>query len=293
MVHKQTALDWDNYRFFLAVARAPSIRAAATRLGTSHSTVLRKLDSLELELGARLFERRGQQLSLTRAGEDVQQGALELEESVQGIERMVTGRDAELRGVVKLSAPDWLTHSNLLFDLASFRTQFPNIQLHVDLSYLPADLGKREADVAIRIATKPPEDLVGRNLGAFHMAAYATQDHVDRYNPHEPNSESGMFAWGSPDTWKPRHGFDHLPAIGFFDNVPLQCDLARQGVGVASLPCLLGETIPDLVRISEPLYMADMWVVYHSDLRYTSKVRAVRDFLCASLLERIESIGLP
>ncbi|MBL4671033.1 MAG: LysR family transcriptional regulator [Arenicella sp.] len=292
MVHKKTAMDWDNYRFFLAVARAPSIRAASTSLGTSHSTVLRKLDALELELGARLFERRGQKLSLTRAGEDVRQGALELEESVQGIGRMVTGRDAELRGVVKISSIDFFSHSNLLFDLPSFRKQFPNIQLQVDLSYRPANLMKREADVAIRIAAHPPEDLVGRNIGAFYMAAYATQDHIDHCKPHSLDTTSGMLAWGSPDTWKPRHGFDHLTAIGYFDNVLLQRDLALQGVGVASLPCLLAETIPELVRISEPLHMGDIWVVYHSDLRYTSKVRAVRDFLCASLLERINSIEL-
>jgi len=281
MVHKKTGLDWDNYRFFLAVARATSIRSAALRLGTSHSTVLRKLDSLEDELGARLFERRGQHLRLTAAGEDVQQGAQELEESVQGIERMVTG-----------TTPDWFTHSTLLFDIATFRAKFPNIKLKVDFSYRPVDLGKREADVAIRIATRPPEDLVGRNLGPFYMAAYATQTHIDNCNPRDLASSSGMFAWGSPDTWQPRHGFDHLPAIGFFDNVPLQCDLARQGVGVASLPCLLGENIHDLVRISEPLYMADTWILYHSDLRYTSRVRAVRDFLCVSLQERIDEIDL-
>ncbi len=261
------------------------------RLGTSHSTVLRKIDQLEQVLGARLFERNGHNLSLTSAGEDVLNGAKELEDSVQGIERLVTGRDSQLEGVVKLSTPDWFTHSTLLFDLNQFRQRFPKIQLEVELSYRSADLRRREADIAIRIMRQPPDDLVGRNLGEFTMAAYATQAHVDAYSPASPETKSGMLAWGSPDTWRPRHGFDHLKAVGFFDNVPLQCDLARQGVGVASLPCLLGDSISDLVRISDPMHMGEMWVVYHADLRYTSRVRAVRDFLCENLSKHIARVA--
>ena len=284
-------MEWDNYRFFLAVARAPSIRAAAMRLGTSHSTVLRKIDQLEVQLGTRLFERSGHRMSLTRAGDDVLRGAEELEDSVQGIERLVTGRDTQLEGAVKLSTPDWFTHSTLLFDLHQFRQHFPKIQLEVELSYRSADLRRREADIAIRILRQPPNDLVGRHLGGFTMAAYATQAHIDAYDPASPDTLSGMLAWGSPERWRPRHGFDHLTAVGFFDNVPLQCDLARQGVGVASLPCLLGDSIPELVRISEPLRMGDIWVVYHSDLRYTSRVRAVRDFLCENLTKHIARVA--
>ncbi|GGZ96208.1 transcriptional regulator [Arenicella chitinivorans] len=286
-------MEWDNYRVFLAVARAPSIRAAALRLGTSHSTVLRKIDQLEHTLGARLFERNGHRLALTSAGEEVRHGAEELEDSVQGIERSVTGRDSQLEGVVKLSTPDWFTHSTLLFDLHLFRQHFPNIQLEVELSYRSADLRRREADIAIRIMRQPPDELVGRDLGEFTMAAYATQAHIDRYNPASPGTQSGMLAWGSPERWRPRHGFDHLRAVGFFDNVPLQCDLARQGVGVASLPCLLGDSIPELVRISEPMRMGEIWVVYHADLRQTSRVRVVRDFLCENLSQHIRRVAVP
>ena len=275
-------MDWDDYRFFLMVARAPSIRSAATKLEVSHSTVLRRVDRLETSLGARLFERTTGGFQLTPAGEDVLQSVHEMEESVQSIDRTVTGRDSSLEGLVRVSMPEVVAHPSMFPDLGSLKQQFPNIRLEIDLSYGFADLNKREADIAVRFTNRPPEDLVGRKVGTFAMAAYATQEYIDQHRPHEANSTAQMIGYGNPDTWKPRHGFDHLDAMGFFDNISLQIDIANANLGIGSLPTYLADREPRLVRISEPEMHRDIWVLYHTDLRYTSRVRVVRDFFVES-----------
>jgi DNA-binding transcriptional LysR family regulator len=276
-------LDWDDYRIFLTVARTPSIRTAALELQISHSTVLRRLDRLEDKLGARLFERRNVGFRLTPAGEDVYQGVCEIEESVQGIDRSVTGRDSVLEGVVKVTMPDVFGHPALFPDLSKFNERFPLIQLDVDLSYSYADLGKREADIALRITNAPSDDLVGRKIGSAHMANYATQAYIGKHRPFEAKSQAKVIASGNPDTWSPRPELDHLTAIGYFDNMLLRVTLACQGVGIAYLPTPVGDYEANLIRLTEPVPVADAWLLYHTDLRYTSRVRAVRDFLQESL----------
>lgn len=283
MVHKKTVMDWDNYRYFLAVASATSIRSAAVKLGVSHSTLIRKLDYLERALDTRLFDKVGQQMVLTSAGEEVLAGAKELEESVQGISRVVSGRDSDLSGVVRVSMPEFFALEPVMFNLAKFNQQFPKIQLEIELSYARADLGRREADIAIRLTNEQPLDLVGRKVGKLAMGAYATQKHIDCFDPLSKQSKSKMIGWGPPQTWRPRHGLDHLNAVGFFDSIPLQIAFAKQGIGVASLPSMIADNVSELVRISDYLEIADIWVLYHADLRHMSRVRAVRDFIFEEL----------
>src|SRR6202051_5345259 len=67
-VPKRTRIDWDDVRYFLAVARGGSVRAAAERLGVNHSTVLRRIAQLEERLGARMFEKLPSGYRLTAAG---------------------------------------------------------------------------------------------------------------------------------------------------------------------------------------------------------------------------------
>lgn len=287
MVHLQTMLDWDDYRIFLTVARTPSIRSAADELQVSHSTVLRRVDRLEDKLGARLFERRTVGFRLTPAGEDVLQGVHDIEESVQSIDRSVTGRDSALEGIVKVSMPDVFAHPALFPDLNKFNEQFPNIQLDIDLSYTFADLSKREADIALRVTDDPPDDLVGRKLSPASMAAYARKDYVERFQPQNADSPAQRIGFGAPETFECLHGFEHLNILGYFDNMMLQIALALQGVGVAGLPVVIGDAEPSLVRLSEPIHRADVWLLYHMDLRYTSRVRAVRDFFEKTILEQV------
>ena len=106
-------IDWDDVRYFLAVARGGSVRAAAERLGVNHSTVLRRIAQLEKHLGAQMFEKLPSGYRLTAAGEEV----LELANQMEAIRRTSwrrasLGRDQSvLRGLLRVTlAPPLATH---------------------------------------------------------------------------------------------------------------------------------------------------------------------------------------
>src|SRR5258706_12470573 len=94
-----TMIDWDDVRYFLAVARGGSIRAAAARLGVNHSTVLRRIAQLEERLGALMFEKLPSGYRLTAAGEEVLEFADQMEASSHLLETRVFGRDQSVRGL--------------------------------------------------------------------------------------------------------------------------------------------------------------------------------------------------
>src|SRR5258708_14245100 len=115
-----TMIDWDDVRYFLAVARGGSVRAAAKRLGVNHATVLRRVAQLEERLGALMFEKLPGGYRLTAAGEEVLDLANQMEASSHQLETRVLGRDQSVRGLLRVTtAPPLPTHL-LMPDLADF-----------------------------------------------------------------------------------------------------------------------------------------------------------------------------
>src|SRR5690606_10305986 len=122
-------IDWDDVRYFLAVARGGSVRAAAGRLGVNHSTVLRRVAQLEDRLGAPMFERLPSGYRLTAAGEEVLELAGQMEASSRQLETRVFGRDQSVRGLLRVTmAPTLATHL-LMPDLAEFARLHPEIEI--------------------------------------------------------------------------------------------------------------------------------------------------------------------
>ena len=121
-------IDWDDVRYFLAVARGGSVRAAAERLGVNHSTVLRRIAQLEERLGVHMFEKLPSGYRLTAAGEEVLEFADQMEASSHLLETRVFGRDQSVRGLLRVTlAPPLATHL-LMPDFADFARLHPDIE---------------------------------------------------------------------------------------------------------------------------------------------------------------------
>src|SRR6267142_1372855 len=111
VVPECTMIDWDDVRYFLAVARGGSVRAAAERLGVNHATVLRRIAQLEERLGVHMFEKLPSGYRLTAAGEEVLEFADQMEASSHLLETRVFGRDQSVRGLLRVTlAPPLATH---------------------------------------------------------------------------------------------------------------------------------------------------------------------------------------
>lgn len=282
-------MNWDNLRIFLAVAREGSVRGAAGDLGVSHSTVSRRIDAFEQDLGVRLFERLPDGYVLTSFGEDMAQTTRRLEDAVNGLERRVLGQDARLRGDLRVTMPDLLAAKLLMPDLVAFGERYPDINLEVAISYTPFDLRRREADVAIRITREPPETLVGRKVITYARATYASLAYLACHDPeHAPESVTWI-GWDDRSRhprWVRESSFPNASVRGRLNNAMVQLAAAKAGMGLAMLPCFMGDTETDLRRVPpgrpEPAW--DIWILTHEDLRATARVRAFMDFMAEAFL---------
>ncbi len=287
-------MDWDNLRIFLALANEGSVRAAGAALGISHSTVARRLDAFEDQLGVRLFDRTPGRSALTAAGEEMQSVAARMEDDVSALERRILGQDTRLVGEVRVTLPDAMVSELLMPDLAAFTRDYPDIDLEIILSYRLPDLSRREADIAIRFLppnTEPPEHLAGRRLVVSRSTAYAAQSYLDAVDVFAKPPEASWLGWDdrvrSPK-WVRDSDQPHLPARGRLYDTQLQLQAAKQGLGLAMLPCFVGDQEKELVRVPPGNLQAyrDIWILSHPDVRETTRLRVFREYIVKAILQR-------
>lgn len=292
MVSRFSTFDWDDLRFFLAVARAGTLRGGAETLKANHATVSRRLTALEEGIEARLFDRTKTGLQLTQLGEDLLPYARKVEEEVSAASRLVAGRDARPSGPIKLSLPPVLTLSSVMEDLADFSEAHEDIDIHLDISNDRADLARREADITLRVAFEVTDDVVGRRLVQYGKGVYCSPDYAARM---EDNGGRGLtwIGWNEPE----EHSTADWVATSPYPNARLrhrmnegvpQLSLAAAGMGLAMIPCFLGDRYPGLVRAPyhEPVLDRSIWLLFHGDLRRTARIRLFIDFLVARILSR-------
>lgn len=280
--------DWDELRFFLAVARKGSIRAAAIVLGVNHSTVSRRIDAFEKKLDVRLFERQPSGYLITQAGEEIMQSAMQIEGEVAAIERRVAGRDTRLSGLLRVTLPGVLGQKLLMADLTAFCEANQEIELQISSSDSMADLSRREADIAIRLTNDPPENLVGRRVLRCAKAIYASKDYLAR---HDLAAGAGKLAWigwndvVSDPQWVRESPYPMAPARNRISDSLLQLEAAKAGMGLAKLPCFIGDMEPDLSRVppAKPIPDRELWILTHEDLRNTTRVRHFSKFMVRAI----------
>lgn len=284
---QNSTIDWDGLRLFLELTRRGSARAAANALGVSHSTVVRRVERLEAELGATLFDRDVSGYRATAAGETLLESAQRAEEAILTADRQLRGQDAQLTGEVRLTTSDIIANYFLLPDLPEFAALYPDIDLTVLVSYDVFDLARREADLAIRFiggGRNPPEDLVGRKLVTAASCYYANDQYLEEHDPSAKNSDARWIGWGDLERfpeWVRQSPFPNAPAYGYFNNGMLQATAVQAGLGLAALPCFVGDVLPGVVRLPgcKPYANYDIWMLSHPDLRDAARHRTFRAFV--------------
>ncbi|MGH8195250.1 MAG: LysR family transcriptional regulator [Woeseiaceae bacterium] len=278
-------LNWDDLRFFLSVAAKGSISGAARDLRTSHSTVLRRLASLEKKLGARLFKRLPGGYTITQAGEHLRERLTGVAEKIDSAQRQLSGLDTRPSGTIRVTSTDTLMHGLLLPLLAEFRRAYPEILLQVVVNNTFLSLTKREADVAIRPTSRPSENLVGRRVGRIQTALYASR----AYWKANARKDSAEHPWVVPDDslahlaqakWAAKHVSAERIAVSV-DTLLGMVGAVRAGIGIGMLLMLLADHDDQLVRIgeAEPQFDTDVWILTHADLKHVHRIRLFTDFM--------------
>lgn len=287
-------MDWNDLRYVKAIAQAGNIADAARKLGVHQSTVFRRLNILEEDLGVRLFERLPSGYVMTVAGEDFCQAAERIEADISALNRRVSGQDMRPNGTVRITTTDALFVKLLAPCFADFRTAYPEIELEVLISKDVFNLTKRDADVAIRTTKQPLETLVGRRVARVATAIYGSKGYL---KTHPNMSNLGKHHW---------IGFDESvidsATARWFKQIPReQCQYrlntcmgilaaVKEDLGLAMLPCYLGDIEPNLQQIHPqiPELEKDLWILTHEDLRYVKRISTLIDFVASSLTQKKE-----
>ncbi|MFP4537450.1 MAG: LysR family transcriptional regulator [Dichotomicrobium sp.] len=283
-------MQWNDLHLVLAITMTGTLSGAARHLGVSHTTVFRQLGDLEQRLGVRLFDRSRNGYTPTLAGEELATAARRVEREVLAAERRIAGQDLSPSGTVRLTTTDTLLYGILSPILAEFRRAYPEIELEVVVSNELFSLSRREADVALRPATAPPETLIGRKVATIAQAVYGSPDLAGDL---DETSDLCSRDWVGPDE---RMGYPALEKWmrdnGLFEHCRYRTNTmlglylaAKESAGLTVLSCYLGDRDKELIRVGAPIdtLATDLWLLTHADLRATVRIRVLLDFLANAL----------
>lgn len=277
----QTIDDLNQLRFVAAIAQSGSLAGAARQLGVNHATAFRRLERIEAELGVRLFERSAGRYLATDAGEELARaGTAIVAEAAQSL-RKVAGQDLRPGGVVRITT----THSfcaRFIGPIAqACRAKYPQISLHVVTANVIHDLSRRDADIALRPSLKPPEHLIGKRIAPMAHAVYGAK----RYLRTRRKLKLEQHDWIALDDSLSQHAtLKWLAKIVSLEQTVLRTNsfsgvqqACIDGLGLAVLPCFLGDEHAALERVSDTLdeCKTELWLLTHPDLRSTARIKAV------------------
>ncbi|HYR55705.1 MAG TPA: LysR family transcriptional regulator [Myxococcaceae bacterium] len=283
--------DWGDVRYFLELSRTGTLASAARRLRVDYTTVGRRLAALERDLGAKLFARTPDGLTLTEAGKSIQAAAEEMEQAALLVEQRALGTDRKLAGQVRATTTETLGSVVVLPAVQALHQRHPEIRVDLSTGTGRLDLARREADVALRYFRPESGDLVSRRVARVAQAAYASQGYLAS-RPVSGNSLSGHDIVAlderiqtTPATEMAGEKLRDAHIVLRASNSLALLEAVELGLGIGSLPCCIGDTSQVLRRIfpNAPLVLDDLWLVVHADVQRTGRVRAFIEALDARL----------
>lgn len=284
-------MDWDDLRFALAVAEAGGLSAAGRALHVDPATIGRRLDGLESQLKCKLFHRRRQGLVATSAGAKLIEHAKRVDDEIRALGFALSAEDRGVAGTVVITATEPIAAGFVAPALPDFHARHPDTAVELVTDIRTLDLGRREADIALRLSRPTQGDLIGRKLGQVAYALYATSDYLARFGTPAPDAACEghrLIDWPAAYTvipqvpWLRRHAAKAQVVLRSNSAMSRRA-AAGAGAGIALLPCILADRDPALVRVpSEAPPAQELWLVAHRDLARVPRVRATLDFLAAT-----------
>ncbi len=281
--------DWNDLKAFLAVARGGSTLTGAKALKVNQTTVARRIEALEAALGLKLFERGQAGSRLTEAGQTLIVEAEAVERACEGFGHQVHALRRGMTGSLRVTINEAMANIFLAPALGDFRRLYPDIKVDMLVGDEFLDLARGEADVAIRASDGLADsDLVGRKLTDVPFAVYCGVDYaiergfptcIDEVNGHWLIGGDGRLAGMPAVAWIR----EQAPRAEIHNRSSTLTNLVvavRSGLGVATLPTLIADHEPGVMRCFDlPQFSSTIHVLTRGDMREVPRVRAFIDFL--------------
>jgi DNA-binding transcriptional LysR family regulator len=279
-------LDWNDLRYFLAIARLGTLAGAARELGVDHTTVGRRLAALETALGARLYTRGPEGYALTEAGAAILPNVEAIAHEVEAIARRATA-DAKVEGKVRLSVADSVS-GYFVAMVSQLQARHPGLVVEIVSGHRLVDIRRGEADLAVRFGVAGDPELVVRKIGRVGWSLYGAPAYLDRRGrPTDPANLSGHDVVTVDDApphapvaqWLAQHA-GSVRVVMRGNTVSAVVDAAVAGMGLALLPCFAADQQPGLTRLHPgPTAARDILLVAHPDLVRAARLRVTMDFI--------------
>lgn len=294
--------DWNDLRFFLAVAEQGSTLAAAKVLRTSQTTVARRIAALERAIGFPLFEKRQAGYAPTPAGTELIERARQIEAAAGAFSEAAAAQARSMKGTVKVTTEEVYALTLLTPLLRELHDRHPDIVIELDTSQQVRDLGAGEADISLRSNKnqQQPAGLVGRRLCVDDWTLYCSRDYAERHGAPgtlEELKQHPFIGGGGGNLWV--HYQAWLQTLGLENNVAMHHATSggllsgvRSGFGIATLPCIVGDSDPDLVQCVPPRpgHGRVLWLFTHDRVKHMPRVRAAIDFLYKHLTRQVREV---
>lgn len=290
---RHVSFDWNRARAFLATADEGSFSAAARALGATQPTIGRQVAALEEELGVVLFERVGRGLGLTPTGLELVEHARAMAEAALQFSRVAAGQSISLDGPICISAGEVIAARVLPPIVATIRAAHPGIEIEIIATNQVSDLGRREADIALRSFRPSESDLVARKVREDIAYLYATPGYLESIG--SPTTLEALSRGEFVNFDQTEAFMDGLNAMGLrvtpqnfpwvSSNQQVQWALITQGSGIGVMMEQVGDDDPRVVRVLSDLisFPVALWLTSHREVRTSRRVRVVFDMLAEAL----------
>ena len=295
--------DWDDLRFFLAVARHGTLAAAARDLHVTQSTVSRRLIAFQDKLGVRLLRRTADGYVLTLAGESIRTHVELVEKQALMVERAVAGSDTRLDGVVRVASSQILTSYLLAPSFAALHGMHPGIQIVALPEVAGEQLETNAADIVVRLRRFDHHDLVVRNIGLMAFGLYGCVAYLARQG--QPDLEDGCAGhrlitqydertWSPHAEWLAEHAAKATVVLEA-DSYETQHSSVGSSGGLALLPCFRANSEPAFRRVPTPAPIppAEIWLGVHRENRQVPRVRTVLDTIAETVRSQSAVLNPP
>ena len=281
--------NWDNIRFFLALAENRTLSGAGKELGVSHSTVQRRINAFEQELNTQLFNRTDSGYIKTAAGDALYREATHVQSTLHAISRQISDADDLVSGEVVITSTDTLSYFLLPKIVEACNRQYPELTIYLEMTNSLSNLQNLQADIAVRTCEDPPVNLIGRKVGSIEFAVCASKEYIKAHNLKQFPKHTSDYHFVMLDTSYAEARFyrwldervDSQSKVTVTNAMLSAAGLCDAGLGLCMLPTYLLKSFSELqvVPYDGEQVTVDLWILSHRDLRDTARVRAVRQLL--------------
>lgn len=280
--------DWENLRYFMAVARNGTISGAAREFGVSHSTVIRRIEQFEKGLDSKLFKRLQRGYELTSAGKKLYSNGQEIEAKVDKALSQAEGHYDVIQGKLRISQPE-IGAINIYPFYTEFRRQNPDITLEIHSTMKAYNINQQEVDVVLRFGESPPDLLVGRCLGLVKSRIYASKRYLQSLPKNYSSSDYDWIVWrrtakSTAEKWFEKN-VDNPRVVLRAESIPDVMSAVLSGMGVAFLSSHEARQHSNLVELFDGVVVNEhkLWLLTHRDLRDSERVKTFMRFMAENL----------